>query len=75
MLVRKTFEVDTSGRGTYDLTGHIGDIVAESGIGVGLCHVYVQHTSASLTICENADPDGELSRAPRTTPCPTTPTI
>ena len=33
------------------------DIVAQSSITSGTCHVFVQHTSASLMLCENADPD------------------
>lgn len=31
--------------------------VADSGIDIGLCHLFIQHTSASLMLCENADPD------------------
>ena len=49
-------QVDTQGRGTYDLTRRIDDAVRESGIGIGLCHVFLRHTSASLMLCENADP-------------------
>ncbi|MDH4124664.1 MAG: secondary thiamine-phosphate synthase enzyme YjbQ [Gammaproteobacteria bacterium] len=50
------FSVETHGRGSYDLTGRIRDAVRESGIGSGLCHVFLRHTSASLMLCENADP-------------------
>jgi len=50
------FSVDTGGRGTYEITGEVGTIVRESGIGRGLCSVFVHHTSASLILCENADP-------------------
>ena len=56
MLHQDSFEVDTAGRGTYDVTREIGRIVAEAGITTGLCHVFIHHTSASLMICENADP-------------------
>lgn len=57
VLIRKSLNVDTRGRGTYEVTDDVAEIVADSGIDVGMCHVYVAHTSASLTICENADPD------------------
>lgn len=50
-------EIRTSGRGFSDLTGAVQAVVAGSGIQVGLCTVFVQHTSASLVIQENADPD------------------
>ena len=56
MIYQESIVVATRGRGTHDLTGRIGAIVAASGIGTGLCHVFVQHTSASLMVCENADP-------------------
>jgi len=49
-------QVDTSGRGTYDLTRRITEAVRASGIRIGLCHVFLRHTSASLMLCENADP-------------------
>jgi len=48
--------VATSGRGTYDLTGQVQSAVRDSGIDVGLCSVFIRHTSASLMLCENADP-------------------
>ena len=51
-----SFEVQTAGRGTYDLSQEIARIVADSGVRTGMCHIFVQHTSASLIICENADP-------------------
>ena len=56
MTYQRTIRHSTRGRGTYELTGQINDVVAASGAQVGLCHVFVQHTSASLVICENADP-------------------
>ena len=51
------FVVSTSGRGTYDVTDEVARAVRESGIETGLCHVFNMHTSASLMLCENADPD------------------
>lgn len=50
------FNIETEGRGTYDLTGRVAQAVRDSGISSGLCHVFVRHTSASLMLCENADP-------------------
>ena len=51
------FQHATRGRGTYDITREVEAIVRDSGIQSGLCHVFCHHTSASLTLCENADPD------------------
>ena len=50
------FCVETRGRGSYDLSDRIRDAVRASGISSGLCHVFLRHTSASLMLCENADP-------------------
>jgi secondary thiamine-phosphate synthase enzyme len=49
--------VDTHGKGLYEITAPVADWVRERGIATGLLTVFVQHTSASLTIQENADPD------------------
>ena len=49
--------VATKGRGTYDVTADVARVVREAGVGTGLCHVFIAHTSASLMLCENADPD------------------
>ena len=57
MLEQKTLEFRTRGRGTTDITAEIARVVAASGIDKGLCTVFLQHTSASLILCENADPD------------------
>jgi len=54
---QEILEITTRGRGTYDITAELQAMVRASGIATGLCHVFVQHTSASLLICENADPD------------------
>ncbi|QGZ42419.1 secondary thiamine-phosphate synthase enzyme [Pseudoduganella flava] len=50
-------EFSTSGRGTRNITDAVERAVRESGVQCGLAHVFVQHTSCSLTITENADPD------------------
>ena len=49
-------EVPTRGKGLYEITGPVQAEVRRSGVDEGLCTVMVQHTSASLTIQENADP-------------------
>ncbi len=56
MNFQQQFQLKTRGRGTYDITREVGDIVEKSGIETGICHVFIHHTSASLTLCENADP-------------------
>jgi secondary thiamine-phosphate synthase enzyme len=53
---QESFQTSTRGRGTYDISREIMQIVARSGITTGLCHIFVHHTSASLVLCENADP-------------------
>ena len=42
--------------GLYEITTDVADVVRASGVSEGLCTIFVQHTSASLTIQENADP-------------------
>ena len=56
MIAQSEIRVATRGRGTYDLSRDVQAAVAESGIESGLCHVFICHTSASLMLCENADP-------------------
>jgi secondary thiamine-phosphate synthase enzyme len=53
---QETLELTTRGRGFSDVTREVGSVVSRSGIRTGLCSVFVQHTSASLIIQENADP-------------------
>ena len=57
MIEQTTLEFRTRGRGTTDIGAEIQHAVAASGIAKGLCTVFLQHTSASLILCENADPD------------------
>ncbi len=47
----------TPGRGTRNITDAVAQAVTKSGVQAGIVHVFVQHTSCSLTITENADPD------------------
>lgn len=50
-------EVDTPGRAFHEISQELQNVVVQSGVTVGLCHVFLRHTSASLLITENADPD------------------
>jgi secondary thiamine-phosphate synthase enzyme len=49
--------VFTRGKGLYEITREVADWLARQGVAQGLLTLFVQHTSASLTIQENADPD------------------
>jgi len=57
VIAQSELTVDTDGRGTYDISRSLQSVVAKSGIRTGMCHVFIRHTSASLMLCENADPD------------------
>lgn len=54
-MIRR-IETRTKGKGLYEVTTEVQAAVADSGLEEGLCTVMIQHTSASLTIQENADP-------------------
>ncbi len=56
MFHQVNLDIRTSGRGTHEITGEIESAIRASGIKIGLCHIFVAHTSASLVVCENADP-------------------
>lgn len=56
LVHQRTLSIRTQGRGFTDVTREVAAVVAEAGVGVGLCSVFIQHTSASLVIQENADP-------------------
>ena len=55
--VTHTFVAQTPGAGLHDLTASIRDWCAEQDVEEGLLTLFIRHTSASLTIQENADPD------------------
>lgn len=57
MIHQQTLSFRTRGRGTTEISAEVARVVAASGIRKGLCTVFLQHTSASLVLCENADPD------------------
>ncbi len=55
-MFQRTLAIATSGRALYECTDEIAALVTGARIDVGLCNVFCRHTSASLIICENADP-------------------
>ena len=55
-MYQRTITVASRGRGTLEISREVAAAVRESGVATGLCHVYCHHTSASLILCENADP-------------------
>ena len=57
MAYQTILEFSTPGRGTRDITDAVAGVVAQSDVQCGLAHVFVQHTSCSLLLTENADPD------------------
>ena len=54
--VTREITVETGGRGLFEVTGAVRSFVTQAGISNGLLTVFIRHTSASLTIQENADP-------------------
>ncbi len=54
---QKLLRISTTGKSLQNITAKIEAMVAESGIETGLCSLFLRHTSASLIIQENADPD------------------
>jgi secondary thiamine-phosphate synthase enzyme len=55
-VLQESLQISTRGRGTYEITREVEQIIARSGVTAGLCHIFIHHTSASLVLCENADP-------------------
>ncbi|HYD94968.1 MAG TPA: secondary thiamine-phosphate synthase enzyme YjbQ [Noviherbaspirillum sp.] len=57
MSRQSILEFSTPGRGTRNITDAVAKAVSDAAMQTGVVHVFVQHTSCSLTITENADPD------------------
>ena len=55
-----SFTVPTKGKGTYEITDQVHAALVKSGIKTGMLTVFIQHTSASLVIYENADPSARV---------------
>lgn len=56
-MTRRQLYIQTDGRSTTEITRDIAEVVSDSKVREGLCHLFIHHTSASLMITENADPD------------------
>lgn len=56
MFHQESLTIATTGRGTTEITDRVDRVVRDSGVERGLCSVFLHHTSASLIVCENADP-------------------
>ena len=52
---QQVLDASTGGRGTTDVTQEVADVVIQAGVRLGLCHIFMQHTSASVILTENAD--------------------
>jgi len=63
LIATATLHIDTPGTGFTDITRHAANFVAQSGAGEGVLLIFLRHTSASLTIQENADPDVQTDLA------------
>jgi secondary thiamine-phosphate synthase enzyme len=55
--MQSSHTIQTDKEGFYDITLSVRDAIRQSGINAGLCIVYCPHTTAAITINENADPD------------------
>lgn len=56
MVIQKQLQLQTQGRGSIEISQRIEHFIQESKLNSGICNVFIQHTSASLILCENADP-------------------
>jgi secondary thiamine-phosphate synthase enzyme len=54
---QQIFKIKTTGKSLCKITNQVENMVRDSGINIGLCTLFLRHTSASLLIQENADPD------------------
>ena len=54
---QQRLKIKTTGKSFSNITGKVQSVVATSGLETGLCTIFLRHTSASLVIQENADPD------------------
>ena len=53
---QQNLTIESPRRGTFNITDKVNQIIRESGIQIGVAHIFIKHTSASLIITENADP-------------------
>lgn len=57
MIKQEQLGFQTGGRSTLDITAEVDRVIGTAAVENGLCNVFLHHTSASLILCENADPD------------------
>ena len=57
MLIQKELEIVVEGKGLYNITDIINQAISKHRISKGICTIFIKHTSASLIIQENADPN------------------
>ncbi len=57
MVYQHLLKVKTAGQSFSNITRQVQDVVGQANLRVGLCTLFLRHTSASLVIQENADPD------------------
>ena len=57
MVYQSSFQVATGGRGIYPIKQDVEERLKASGLHTGICLIFLHHTSASLILCENADPE------------------
>jgi secondary thiamine-phosphate synthase enzyme len=60
LIATATLHVDTNGAGFTEITSHAMTFIGRIGAGDGVLLIFLRHTSASLTIQENADPDVQI---------------
>ena len=56
MVYQQQLRFSTRGRGTSNISHEVAEVIQSSGIDQGICQIFIHHTSASLILCENADP-------------------
>ncbi len=56
LSMTRRLSIQTRGQGLHEITDDVQAVAAEAGVAEGICTLFIQHTSASLTIQENADP-------------------
>ncbi|MCU7916490.1 MAG: secondary thiamine-phosphate synthase enzyme YjbQ [Candidatus Thiodiazotropha sp. (ex Gloverina cf. vestifex)] len=56
MVIQQQLQIETRGRDTYNITPQVEQAIQQANITTGICQLFIHHTSASLILCENADP-------------------
>ena len=57
MIRQEQLTFQTRGRDTQNITDEVNRVLRDAAVETGMCNVFLHHTSASLILCENADPD------------------